>query len=181
MSAEQAEKLGLVRCSIRSFPDFPKRGILFQDINPLLKDPKAFTAVIDLFEDHLRKKFAQVELIVGLDARGFLFGPALAQRLGIGFVPIRKKGKLPGKIVSTCYQLEYGEDQIEIQADHVQPQQKVVIIDDVLATGGTMAAACNLMKKLGADILECLVVIEIKELKGLEKLNHVPFYSLVQF
>ncbi|XP_051884061.1 adenine phosphoribosyltransferase [Pristis pectinata] len=181
MSAEQEEKLRLVRCSIRSFPDFPKQGILFKDIIPLLKDPKAFTAVIDLFEDHLRKKFPQTELIVGLDARGFLFGPSLAQRLGIGFVPIRKKGKLPGKIISIRYRLEYGEDEIEVQADNVQPQQNVVILDDVLATGGTLAAACDLMKKLGANILECLVVIEIKDLNGLEKLNCVPLYSLVQF
>ncbi|XP_055504974.1 adenine phosphoribosyltransferase [Leucoraja erinacea] len=182
MSAEQLEeKLRLVHCSIKTYPDFPKQGILYRDIIPILKDPKAFVAVIDLFEDHLRKKSAQTELILGLDARGFLFGPALAQRLGIGFVPIRKKGKLPGKVYSMSYSLEYGEAEIEMQTDAVQPQQKVVLIDDLLATGGTLGAACNLLKQAGAEILECLVVVELKDLNGIKKLNCVPLYSLVQF
>lgn len=154
---------------------------MYRDIIPILKDPKAFVAVIDLFEDHLRKKSAQTELILGLDARGFLFGPALAQRLGIGFVPIRKKGKLPGKVYSMSYSLEYGEAEIEMQTDAVQPQQKVVLIDDLLATGGTLGAACNLLKQAGAEILECLVVVELKDLNGIKKLNCVPLYSLVQF
>ncbi|XP_067854156.1 adenine phosphoribosyltransferase [Heptranchias perlo] len=177
----EPEKLKLVRCAIKTFPDFPTQGILFRDICPLLKDPKAFKAVIDLFEDHLRKKFPQIELIVGLDARGFLFGPILAQRFGIGFVPVRKKGKLPGPILCVSYHLEYGQAEIEIQTDSVQAGQKVVVIDDLLATGGTMSATCDLLKKVGADILECLVVIELKELNGVKKLNSVPLHSLVQF
>uniref|UniRef100_UPI00398E7A2F adenine phosphoribosyltransferase n=1 Tax=Pristiophorus japonicus TaxID=55135 RepID=UPI00398E7A2F len=180
-SQTDEEKLQQVRCAIRTIPDFPKQGILFRDICPLLKDPKAFNAVIELFEDHLKKKFPQIHLILGLDARGFLFGPVLAHRLGIGFVPIRKKGKLPGPTFSVSYQLEYGEAEIEIESDSVQAKQKVVIVDDLLATGGTLSAACALMKKVGADILECLVVIELKELNGVKKLNSVPFHSLVQF
>ncbi|XP_069757358.1 adenine phosphoribosyltransferase isoform X1 [Narcine bancroftii] len=154
---------------------------LAKDILPILKDPRAFNAVIDLLEDHLKRKFLQMDLIVGLDARGFFFGPSLAQRLGIGFVPIRKKGKLPGKIFSISYNLEYGEAELEIQIDSVKSQQKVVILDDLIATGGTLRAAYDLMKKIGADVLECLVVIEIKDLNGTEKLNCVPFHSLVQF
>ncbi|XP_067905982.1 adenine phosphoribosyltransferase isoform X2 [Heterodontus francisci] len=165
------EKLQLVRSGIKIFPNFPKQGIIFQDIFPLLKDPKAFNAVVDLFEDHLRKKFSQIDLIAGLDARGFLFGPVLAQRFGIGFVPVRKKGKLPGPTL--C-------NEVEIQSDAVQAKQKVVIIDDLLATGGTLSAACDLLNQVGADILECLVVIEIKALNGIKKLNSVPFHSLLQ-
>ncbi|XP_041046720.1 adenine phosphoribosyltransferase isoform X2 [Carcharodon carcharias] len=117
----------------------------------------------------------------GLDARGFLFGPSLAQRFGIGFVPVRKKGKLPGPTLSASYSLEYGQASVELQSDVVQANQKVVIVDDLLATGGTLSAACELLKKVGADILECLVVIEIKALNGIKKLNSVPVHSLVEY
>nr|XP_023993283.1 adenine phosphoribosyltransferase-like isoform X2 [Salvelinus alpinus] len=144
-------KLDLVTKHIKCFPDFPSKGILFRDICPILKDPGALTAVIDLFEEHVRQTHPQVELIVGLDARGFLFGPLLAQRLGVGFVLVRKKGKLPGPTVSVAYKLEYGEAEVEIQVDAVAPEQKVLLIDDLLATGGTLYAACELMKKQNTE------------------------------
>ncbi|MEQ2293441.1 hypothetical protein AMECASPLE_033412 [Ameca splendens] len=129
-------KLQLVQRHIRAFPDFPKKGILFRDICPILKSPAALTAVIDLFEERVRSHHQQVDLIVGLDARGFLFGPLLAQRLGVGFVLVRKKGKLPGPTICVQYDLEYGAAEAEIQDDAVAPGQKVLIIDDLLATGG---------------------------------------------
>ncbi|NWW45453.1 APT phosphoribosyltransferase, partial [Pedionomus torquatus] len=177
------ERLRRVRGRVRPFPDFPVPGVLFRDISPLLKDPAAFRTLIDLLEDHLRASFPKVDFIAGecLDSRGFLIGPPLAQRLGIGFVPIRKKGKLPGPTESVSYTLEYGTAELEIQRDAVEPGQKVVIVDDLLATGGTMYAACELMKRLKAEVLECLVVIELKLLKGSEKLKSVPFYSLLQY
>ncbi|MED6249756.1 hypothetical protein ATANTOWER_019109, partial [Ataeniobius toweri] len=128
-------KLQLVHRHIRTFPDFPKKGILFRDICPILKSPAALTAVIDLFEERVRSHHQQVDLIVGLDARGFLFGPLLAQRLGVGFVLVRKKGKLPGPTICVQYDLEYGMAEAEIQEDAVAPGQKVLIIDDLLATG----------------------------------------------
>uniref|UniRef100_A0A3Q1D1C9 Adenine phosphoribosyltransferase n=1 Tax=Amphiprion ocellaris TaxID=80972 RepID=A0A3Q1D1C9_AMPOC len=136
MAAGSESKLQLVHRHIRAFPDFPKKGILFRDICPILKDAAALTAVIDLFEEHVRNNHQQVDLIVGLDARGFLFGPLLAQRLGIGFVLIRKKGKLPGATVSVSYDLEYGKAEAEVQEDAVAAGQKVLLIDDLLATGG---------------------------------------------
>ncbi|NXN87881.1 APT phosphoribosyltransferase, partial [Bombycilla garrulus] len=152
------------------------------DISPLLKDPVAFRTLIDLLEDHVRASFPKIDFIVGLDSRGFLIGPPLAQRLGIGFVPLRKKGKLPGATECISYSLEYGKAaELEIQSDAVEPGQKVVIVDDLLATGGTMCAACELLKRLKAEILECLVVIELKGLKGAEKLDSIPFYSLLQY
>ncbi|NXI10376.1 APT phosphoribosyltransferase, partial [Irena cyanogastra] len=152
------------------------------DISPLLKDPVAFKTLIDLLEDHVRASFPKIDFIVGLDSRGFLIGTPLAQRLGIGFVPVRKKGKLPGATESVCYSLEYGKAaELEIQSDAVDPGQKVVIVDDLLATGGTMGAACELLKRLKAEVLECLVIIELKGLKGSEKLNSIPFYSLLQY
>ncbi|KFO77873.1 Adenine phosphoribosyltransferase, partial [Cuculus canorus] len=154
---------------------------LCSDISPLLKDPVAFRTLIDLLEDHLRASFPKIDYIAGLDSRGFLIGPPLAQRLGIGFILIRKKGKLPGPTESVSYTLEYGKAELEIQSDAVEPGQKVVIVDDLLATGGTMCAASELMKRLKAEVLECLVVIELKLLKGSEKLNCIPFYSLLQF
>uniref|UniRef100_A0A8C8RUY3 Adenine phosphoribosyltransferase n=1 Tax=Pelusios castaneus TaxID=367368 RepID=A0A8C8RUY3_9SAUR len=171
----------LVEERVRAFPDFPVPGVLFRDITPLLKDPIAFGAAIDLLEAHLKTSYPQIDCIAGLDARGFLFGPVLAQRLGIGFVLIRKKGKLPGLTESVSYALEYGQAELEIQSDAVEPGQKVVLLDDLLATGGTMSAACELMKKLKAEVLECLVLIELKSLKGAEKLKPFSIYSLLQY
>ncbi|XP_076599172.1 adenine phosphoribosyltransferase [Chaetodon auriga] len=181
MAADSESKLSQVLRHIRPFPDFPKKGIMFRDICPILKDPASLTAVIDLFEEHVRKNHQQVDLIVGLDARGFLFGPLLAQRLGVGFVLIRKKGKLPGNTVSVAYDLEYGKAEAEIQEDAVTPGQKILLIDDLLATGGTLYAACELMKKQQAEILGCMVVIELKELNGIEKLKPHTVFSLVQY
>ncbi|NXV04009.1 APT phosphoribosyltransferase, partial [Cettia cetti] len=177
------ERLRRVRDRVRPFPDFPEPGVLFRDISPLLKDPVAFRTLIDLLEDHVRASFPKIDFIVGecLDSRGFLIGPPLAQRLGIGFVPVRKKGKLPGPTEGISYSLEYGKAELEIQSDAVEPGQKVVIVDDLLATGGTMCAACELLKRLKAEILECLVIIELKALKGSGKLNSIPFYSLLQY
>ncbi|XP_069595037.1 adenine phosphoribosyltransferase [Ranitomeya imitator] len=179
MSAE--DQRAVLRRSVREFPDFPSPGICFRDITPVLKDPAAFSAAIDLFESYLRENFPKIDLIAGLDARGFLFGPALAQRFGIGFVLIRKKGKLPGPTESVSYSLEYGKAEIAIQTDAVDPGQKVVIIDDLLATGGTMAAACELLTKRNADILICLVLIELMDLKGAEKLRPHPVHALLQY
>ncbi|KAM8947563.1 adenine phosphoribosyltransferase [Pelodytes ibericus] len=171
----------LVRGAIREFPDFPSPGILFRDITPLLKDPPAFSAAIDLFESHLRANYPKIDLIAGLDSRGFLFGPALAQRFGIGFVLIRKKGKLPGPTESVYYTLEYGRAELEIQTDAVDPGQKVVLIDDLLATGGTMAAACELLQRRNAEILDCLVVIELTSLRGADKMAPHRTHSLLKY
>lgn len=181
MEQSPESKLQLVLRNIRAFPDFPKKGILFRDICPILKSPAALTAVTDLFEEEVRRSYQQVDLIVGLDARGFLFGPLLAQRLGIGFVLVRKKGKLPGTTVSVAYDLEYGTAEAEIQDDAVAPGQKVLLIDDLLATGGTLFAACELMRKQKAEVLGCMVVIELKELNGKDKLKPHSLFSLVQY
>ncbi|XP_015729834.1 adenine phosphoribosyltransferase [Coturnix japonica] len=180
-SAMSEDKLRVVRDRVRSFPDFPVPGVLFRDISPLLKDPVAFKALIDLLEDHLRASFPKIDVIAGLDSRGFLIGPPLAQRLGVGFVLIRKKGKLPGPTESISYSLEYGKAELEVQSDAVEAGQKVVIVDDLLATGGTMRAACELLARLKADILECLVVIELKALRGAAKLEAIRFHSLLQY
>ncbi|KYO28295.1 adenine phosphoribosyltransferase [Alligator mississippiensis] len=178
---EACERLQRIRSHVRLVPDFPSPGVLFRDISPLLKDPDAFKAAIELLETHLRATYPRIDYVAGLDARGFLFGPPLAQRLGIGFVPIRKKGKLPGPTESVSYALEYGQAELEIQSDAVEPGKKVVLVDDLLATGGTMHAACELMKRLKAEVLECLVVIELLSLKGAEKLQPFRCHSLLQY
>ncbi|KAK0143547.1 Adenine phosphoribosyltransferase [Merluccius polli] len=179
--SKEESKLALITRFIRQFPDFPSKGIVFRDICPIMKHPAALTAVMDLFEKHVRETHPLVDLIVGIDARGFLFGPLLAQRLGVGFVMVRKKGKLPGPTVSVAYTLEYGTAEAEIQEDSVSPGQKVVLIDDLLATGGTLFAACELMKKQGAEILGCLVVVELNDLSGREKLKPHAVFSLIQY
>lgn len=181
MASKQESRLELIKSRIRAFPDFPKKGILFRDICPILKDPEALSAVTSLFEEHVRKNFQQVDLVVGLDARGFLFGPLLAQRLGVGFVLVRKKGKLPGATVSVAYDLEYGKAEAEIQVDAVGPGQKVILIDDLLATGGTLFAACALMQQQQAEVLDCLVVVELKDLNGADRLKPHSVFSLCQY
>ncbi|XP_059523046.1 adenine phosphoribosyltransferase [Myotis daubentonii] len=175
-------QLQLVAQRIRSFPDFPSPGVLFRDISPLLKDPNSFRAAISLLANHLKKTHGgKIDYIAGLDSRGFLFGPSLAQELGLGCVLIRKGGKLPGPTVSTSYTLEYGKADLEIQRDALEPGQKVVVVDDLLATGGTMRAACELLGQLRVEVLECLSVVELTSLKGREKLGAVPFFSLLQY
>ncbi|XP_065117787.1 adenine phosphoribosyltransferase [Paramisgurnus dabryanus] len=176
-----AEKRDLILQCIRTFQDFPTKGIPFKDICPILKNPEALAAVTDLFEEYVRNTHPHVDLIVGLDARGFLFGPLLAQRLGVGFALVRKKGKLPGPTLSVSYSLEYGQAEAEMQEDAVSPGQKVLIIDDLLATGGTLFAACELVKRQRAEVLSCLVVVELKSLNGADKLKPTSVFSIVQY
>ena len=154
---------------IRSIPDWPKKGIIFRDITPLLGDAKAFSAAINaLCADY---KDAGIEYVAAVEARGFVFGSAVAEKLNAGFVPVRKKGKLPFKTESISYGLEYGTDTLEVHCDAVRKGAKVLMVDDLLATGGTMAAACKLIEKIGGQIAGMTFLIELGELAGREKLK----------
>uniref|UniRef100_A0A8C8Z4T5 Adenine phosphoribosyltransferase n=1 Tax=Prolemur simus TaxID=1328070 RepID=A0A8C8Z4T5_PROSS len=182
MAELELSELQLVAQRIRSFPDFPTPGVLFRDVSPLLKDPAAFRASIHLLARHLRAAHGgRIDYVAGLDSRGFLFGPSLAQELGLGFVLIRKSGKLPGPTVRASYSLEYGKAELEMQADALEPGKKVVVVDDLLATGGTMRAACELLGRLRAEVLECVSLVELSSLRGRERLGRVPFFSLLQY
>lgn len=154
---------------IRDIPDFPKPGVGFKDITPLLRDPAALAMAVELMANPFRGK--KVDIVVGTESRGFIFGTAVAQSLSAGFVPIRKPKKLPWKTYQMTYDLEYGSDCLEIHQDAITPGQRVLIIDDVLATGGTMGAALRLADKLGADVLGVSVLIELTFLNGREKLH----------
>lgn len=162
-----AEKIDLKRY-IRNIPDWPKKGVLFRDITPLLADPEAFAAAIDVLCACFRD--AGIEYVAAVEARGFIFGAAVAQTLGVGFVPIRKKGKLPFKTESISYDLEYGTDTLEVHRDAIRKKAKVLMVDDLLATGGTMASACKLIEKIGGQIAGIAFLIELKELAGRSKL-----------
>jgi len=154
---------------IRNIPDWPKKGILFRDITPLLADPKAFAAAVDaLCADFTG---AGIEYVAAVEARGFIFGAAAAKKLGAGFVPIRKKGKLPFETESITYDLEYGTDTLEVHSDAIESQAKVLMVDDLLATGGTMASACKLIEKIGGQVVGIAFLIELTELAGREKLE----------
>ncbi len=164
---------------IRDIPDFPKQGVIFKDITPLLRHPEAFKKVIDwMIEPHLNKG---IDIIVGVESRGFMFASPAAYKLGAGVVPVRKPGKLPWKTLEASYQLEYGVDRLQIHQDAITPGQKVLILDDVLATGGTAEATSSLIKKLGGEIVEACFLIELSFLKGRDKLPGVPVRSLLQF
>ncbi len=164
---------------IREIPDFPKKGILFYDITTLLKDKLGFATLIDaLAEYYLPKK---VDLILGMEARGFIFGPALAYRLNAGFVPVRKPGKLPAATARVEYELEYGTNILEIHKDAVQKGQRVIIVDDLLATGGTAEATTKLATSLGAEIAGLGFVVELDFLKGRAKLRQYDVYSLLHY
>lgn len=164
---------------IREVPDYPKPGILFYDLTTLLKDKHGFHALIDRFCDHF--KGHTIDVVAGIEARGFIFGPALAYSLGAGFVPIRKPKKLPAKTASVSYALEYGTDTIEVHEDAVKPGERVVICDDLLATGGTAAAAVKLIQQLGGKVEGAAFAVELTFLNGRSKLNGVDAFSLIQY
>lgn len=168
-----------VRQAIRNIPDFPKAGIQFKDITPVLADPGLFAACIDLLVD--RHQPGDIDTVVGIDARGFIFASAAALRLGAGFVPVRKKGKLPYQTHEQSYDLEYGSNTIAIHTDAIKPGSRVLLIDDLLATGGTAEAAALLLQKLGAQILEAAFLIELQDLNGRQRIQHCPVRSLVVY
>jgi adenine phosphoribosyltransferase len=164
---------------IREVPDWPKPGILFYDITTLLKDKEEFRRLIDAFAGQYTD--TSLDLVLGIEARGFIFGPALAYRLGAGFVPVRKHGKLPAETERITYDLEYGTDSLEIHRDAIQPGNRVLIVDDLLATGGTANACVRLAKALGANVVGLGVVVELEFLNGRSKLDGVDVFSLLQY
>jgi adenine phosphoribosyltransferase len=175
-----AEKADWIKTSIRDIPDFPKPGIIFKDLTPLLKDVGRFKFVIDSMTEKCRE--LKPDIIAGIEARGFLLGPTIAYELGLGFVPIRKPGKLPYKVQKLEYALEYGTDCIEVHADAVDNGQRVVIIDDLLATGGTASAAQNLIKTVGGNVVGIGFIVELAFLSGREKLGAGPdIFSLISY
>ncbi len=171
--------IDLIKARIRDVPDFPKPGIMFKDITPILSDPKAFNLCLDAMAEHYDGR--HFDAIVGMESRGFIFGAALASRLRKAFVPVRKPGKLPSSTHRVEYQLEYGTDTLEIHRDALQPGEKVLIVDDLLATGGTAWAAAELVRKLGAELIGACFVIELTFLPGRERLRPVEAFSLVQY
>ena len=164
---------------IREVPDWPKEGILFRDITPLLADPEAFAAAIDALSAGFTE--AGIEYVAAVEARGFIFGSAVAERLGAGFVPIRKKGKLPAQTESITYDLEYGTDRLEVHFDAVGSGAKVLMVDDLLATGGTMAAACKLIERIGGQVAGIVFLIELAGLRGAEKIADYEITSIISY
>lgn len=164
---------------IRTIPDFPKEGILFRDITPVLRDPEALRSVVE----HMRHLCGdqKVDAVVGIESRGFMFGVPLALALGAGFVPVRKLGKLPSEVIQAEYALEYGTNTVEMHRDAIKPGERVVIVDDLIATGGTAAAAVNLVEQLGGEILSMLFLIELSGLNGRESLQDYDIHSLIKY
>lgn len=174
-----SDTLKKLREGVRNVPDFPKKGIVFKDITPILSDPALFRASIDLFLERCRGK--KIDKIVGIDARGFLFGSAVAYELGVGFVPIRKRGKLPYKTEIAKYSLEYGEAEMEMHIDAIIAGEQIVLVDDLLATGGTSAAAAALITKTGGQLLEAQFLIELEFLHGRKQLEPTPVISFLKY
>ncbi|MDI4635615.1 adenine phosphoribosyltransferase [Pelomonas sp. V22] len=170
-----------LRRHIRTVPDWPVPGVQFRDITPLLADAAAFRLMIETLAQ--RYEAAKPALVAGLEARGFIIGAALAQRLGVGFVPIRKKGKLPFECIEESYLLEYGSATVELHVDAVQPGQGVLLVDDLMASGGTMGAGAQLLQRLGAEVLECAVVIDLPALRGSQRLREagLPVFALLSY
>ncbi len=168
-----------IKSTIRSIPDWPIKGVIFRDLTTLMQSPEALKASCDqLYE---RYKEMNIDKIVGIDARGFVFGAILAYKLGVGFIPVRKKGKLPCKTIEASYSLEYGEGTLEIHEDGINKGEKVVIVDDLIATGGTVGATVKLVKELGGDLVECAFVVELPDLKGRDQIPGVKVFALCEF
>ena len=172
-------ELGDLRQLIRDVPDFPKPGIVFKDITTLLKDADAFGDVVDQMVEQYKGE--GIEIVVGIESRGFILAAPLAYLLGAGFVPMRKKGKLPSQTVNESYSLEYGVDHLEMHSDAIEAGQKVLIVDDLLATGGTARAAANLARKAGGDVAALAFLVELGFLKGREKLEGEELFSLIRY
>ena len=164
---------------IRNVPDFPKKGILFYDITTLLKDKEALKKIIDTFAE--RYHDGRLDIVAGVESRGFIFAPALAYQLGAGFVPVRKPGKLPAATLQARYDLEYGQDTLEIHQDAIRAGQRVLVVDDLLATGGTAAAVVQLIRQLGGEVVGAAFLVELEFLKGRQKLNGCDVFSLLQY
>jgi len=168
-----------LRKLIREIPDFPKPGILFRDITPLLQDPAGLSLAVEFMTQPFRDK--HIDIVVGAESRGFIFGTAVARNLSAGFVPIRKPGKLPAAKLEMTYELEYGTDTLEIHADAIHKGQRVLMVDDLLATGGTMKACCDLVENVGGDIVGSSFLIELADLKGREKLTKWPLHCVLTY
>lgn len=178
---DQKQKLNLIQSSIKTIPDYPKLGILFRDITSLLEDPAAFAATVEMLVERYKDK--GIDKIIGAEARGFIFAAPVALALNIGFIPVRKPNKLPRNVISEEYSLEYGTNTLEIHTDAIKPNEKVLIIDDLLATGGTVAAAVNLVRRLGGQVEDAAFVLHLPELGGKEKLEKmgIDCFTLVDF
>ncbi len=172
---------GYLKSQIRTVPDWPAPGVQFRDITPLLQDPKVFRVLIDAFVDRYRGR--QIDVVAGLDARGFILGSVVAYQLGVGFIPIRKKGKLPFTTVEETYELEYGSATVELHTDAVKPGQRVLLVDDLIATGGTMMAGRRLLEKLGGTVIEGVAIVDLPELGGAAKLREsgLDVFTFVEF
>jgi len=168
-----------IKSKIRTVPHWPKEGIMFRDITTLLKDAEGFKETIDLLYNRYKDK--KIDKVISIESRGFCFGAPLAYLLGCGFVPIRKPGKLPAEIESEEYTLEYGKDKIEVHKDAINKGDKILIVDDLIATAGTASAARNLVKKLGGELVECAFIVELVDLRGRDKLKGENVYSIVEF
>lgn len=179
MSSTVTDMFAALTALIRDVPDFPKPGIVFKDITPLLADPSGLCLAVELLANPFRK--SHIDLVCGAESRGFIFGTAVAQTLGTGFVPIRKPGKLPSATIREEYALEYGTDRLEIHSDAVQKGQRVLLVDDLLATGGTMRASCDLLTRLGADVVGAAVLIELAFLGGRARVAPHRLHSVVRY
>ncbi len=168
-----------IKAKIRTIPDFPKQGIQFRDITTLLKDAQGFRQTVDAFVSRYRTM--GIDMVAGIESRGFIIAGAIACLLGKGFIPIRKPGKLPAETYRRSYQLEYGTDAIEMHRDAVTPGMRVLMVDDLLATGGTMKAACELVEMAGGKVVECAFIVDLPDLQGREKLEGYPVFTLVAF
>lgn len=164
---------------IRTVPHWPKKGVMFRDITTLIKDGEGFRKACDLLYEQYKNK--NIDMIAGIESRGFVFGSVLAYKMGKGFVLIRKPGKLPAETVSQEYELEYGRDSVQMHADAIKPGDRVLIVDDLLATGGTMEAACALVQKVGGKVVGCAFVIELPELGGRKKIGNFEIFKLIDF
>ena len=179
-SADLERRVGLVRDRVRAVPDFPRPGILFRDITPVLADPVALRTALEL-QLLAVSDLTGIDRVVGIESRGFLFGMAIAERLGAGFVPVRKPGKLPAATIEASYDLEYGSDALHIHADAIEPGQRVLVVDDLLATGGTAHTTCSLVRRMGGEVLAAVFLIELAGLHGRARLDPLRVEAVLRY